>query len=83
MYIWSLYKMESICPRPKKDKKKENCDLSVVVLCVLVCHHWGVFEGLCQAEFSSQMSLQDAVRSQCDRCPHVKTPTVALIELVP
>lgn len=74
-------------------KKKKKCDAVILVVHECICVSAAficvcltdrrLFEGLCQAEFCGQMSLQDAVRSQCDRCPHVKTPTVPLIELAP
>lgn len=77
----------------KKKKERKKCDLENLVVHLRVgCFHEYVcvcltdrrlFQGLCQAEFCGQMSLWDAVRSQCDRCPHVKTPTAPLIELVP
>lgn len=81
-----------VCKHKKsvKGRKKEKCDLVILVLreciCVFMCVRLTdrrLFKGLCQAEFCGQMSPRDAVRSQCDRCPHVKTPTVPLIELVP
>lgn len=82
-----------VCKHKTSHKKHKKCDLVNVMVRLCVGRSRGyvcvcltdrrLFEGLCQAEFCGQMSLQDAVRSQCDRCPHVKTPTVPLIELVP
>lgn len=62
-----------------EDVSGELASVRLCVLCMFPCARptdRRLSEGLCQAGFCGQMSPQDAVRSQRDRCPHVKTRTV-------